>query len=226
MFVSLIRLGKQDVLETAHAFNLETLQSEPAEAASHQAEQAAVLVPLLGLCEQQQELIAVGMRLYYDLVLEIYTERRALQVKVAAAAATRASASGTTMPSQRSTNGEANGSNAQVSNAAACSSEGGGSGSSSAEGIAAGVISRLESLEKQCEVTDRLQLLLHKVWCSSSHSACVAVVQLMVCTPVVVHVLLWCSRSCVRHTTGLVGSGDVRWTCSMQWHKTHHCAGC
>jgi hypothetical protein len=175
MFVSLIRLGKQDVLETAHTFNMETMQPEPAEAASHQAEQAALLVPLLGLCEQQQELIAVGLRLYYDLVLEVHTERQSLQVKVAAAALS--SARDATM--QRSTSSEADCSNGRVRNAAACSSDGrlsnaaacsssGGSSSSSAGDTASGLISRLESLEQQSEVTDRLQLLLHKVSAQAS----------------------------------------------------------
>jgi hypothetical protein len=56
--------GKVDVVEAALAINLETMQSEPAEAASHQAAQAAVLVPLLQLTAQQRELISVGMGLY------------------------------------------------------------------------------------------------------------------------------------------------------------------
>jgi hypothetical protein len=59
----------------AHFINLETMVSEPAEAASHQAAQAAALVPMLGLSEQQQEFVSIGMQLYYDLLAAIHQEQ-------------------------------------------------------------------------------------------------------------------------------------------------------
>jgi hypothetical protein len=55
------------------------MQFEPEAALKHQAAQAAVTVSVLGLQEQQEEIIAVGLRLYCDIVGVIHSERAQLQ---------------------------------------------------------------------------------------------------------------------------------------------------
>lgn len=137
MIVSCIMLGRQGVVEKAHAINLETMQPEPAAAANHQAAQAAMSVPLLGLSEQQQEFIAVGMRLHADLLLGIHSERQKLQLQLA---------------SNSSDEG---------------SSDSRGSSSGSVSSISSGQLDSLslrhQELQQQQAQTDRLNLLLHKV---------------------------------------------------------------
>jgi hypothetical protein len=133
LFVSFITAGRQAVLEAAHVLNLETLQPEPAEAAEHQLTQAAVLVPLLGLSEQQQEFIAVGMRLYYDLTASILQERQGVQTQLAACEEGMACS----QPDRAD------------SRVAACSN-----GAS---------LASLAQLEKQQDLSNRLNSLLHKV---------------------------------------------------------------
>lgn len=137
LFVSFITSGRQAVLEAAHAVNLETLQPEPAEAAEQQLTQAAVLAPMLGLSEQQQEYIAVGMRLYYDLSASIIQEQKDVQTQLAACEEGMACS----QPDR------ADSSSAACSNGASLTS--------------------LVQLEKQEGLTNRLNSLLHKVrcWC-------------------------------------------------------------
>jgi hypothetical protein len=118
----------------AHCINLETMVSEPAEAASRQAAQAAALVPVLGLSEQQQEFIHVGMRLYYDIVHMIHSERLSLQLQLASVVQLDGSETG----SGRSA--------ASVSNGAQDS-----------------LLGRRMRLAQQQQLTSRLSLLLHKV---------------------------------------------------------------
>lgn len=152
LIVSCIMLGRQDVLEKAHAFNLETMQPEPAAAASHQAAQAAVLVPLLNLPEGQQEFIAVGMRLHADLLQSIHNERQQLQLQVACD-------SGSSASSWDSGGGGSGGG----------SGSGGGDGGSSkstssrSSGQLDTLLLRHSQLQKQQAQTNRLNLLLHKV---------------------------------------------------------------
>jgi hypothetical protein len=136
MIVSCIMLGRQGVVEKAHAINLETMQPEPAAAATHQAAQAAMLVPLLGLSEQQQEFIAVGMRLHADLLSGIHSERQKLQMQLAA-----------------------NSSDGGSSDSRGSSSDSLSSGSS---GQLDSLSLRHLKLQKQQAQTDRLNLLLHK----------------------------------------------------------------
>jgi hypothetical protein len=80
----LILAGKVEVVEVAITTNMETMQNEPAAAAKHQEEQAARLVPLLRLTEQQQELIPIGVRLYYDLLAGIHQERQEINAQMTA----------------------------------------------------------------------------------------------------------------------------------------------
>jgi hypothetical protein len=82
---ALFALGRYDVVEKAHAFNLETMQPDAAGAAAHQAEQAVAVIPALGLSEQQREFIAAGMGLYYDLLSAIHAERQQNQGQLAEA---------------------------------------------------------------------------------------------------------------------------------------------
>jgi 3-oxoacyl-ACP reductase-like protein len=118
----------------AHCINLETMVSEPAEAASHQAAQAAALVPVLGLSEQQQELIEVGMRLFYDIVQGIHSEHQSLQLQVASAIQRDGSDSGTDT-----------------------------SAASGSSGLQDSLFGRRALLENQQQLTSQLSLLLHKV---------------------------------------------------------------
>jgi hypothetical protein len=80
----IIVAGKVDVVEVAITTNMETMQNEPAAAAKHQEEQAARLVPLLQLTDQQQELIPIGVRLYYDLLAGIHQERQEINRQMTA----------------------------------------------------------------------------------------------------------------------------------------------
>jgi len=81
---SIVLLGNQHVAERVTFINLETLQHDSAAASSHLVSQAAVVAPKLGLTEQQQEIITVGMHLYYDLQASIHRERQDLQTQMAA----------------------------------------------------------------------------------------------------------------------------------------------
>jgi len=89
VYSSIVLLGNEDVAERVTFINLETLQHDAAAASSHLVSQAAVVVPTLGLTEQQQEVITVGMHLYYDLVAVIHQERQDLQTQMAAVEADR-----------------------------------------------------------------------------------------------------------------------------------------
>jgi hypothetical protein len=80
----LIMCGKVCVVEEAMMHNLETMQFEPAAATTHQAAQAAALVPLLQLTKQQQELIPVAIELYYDLLAAIHQERQQINSQMTA----------------------------------------------------------------------------------------------------------------------------------------------
>jgi hypothetical protein len=80
----LIVAGKVDVVEAAITTNMETMQNEPAAAAKHQQAQAATVVPLLQLTERQQELIPIGVKLYYDLLAVVHQERQEINSQMTA----------------------------------------------------------------------------------------------------------------------------------------------
>lgn len=122
----------------AHCTNLETMAYEPAEAAQHQQAQAAMLVPLLGLSDQQQEFIAVGMRLFYDLLDAVYQERQQISSQMTAVDTSR-----------RTSSEDAN-------------MDGGSPASGSSSEQLGTIPDRQEQLEKQQQLTNRLSMLLHK----------------------------------------------------------------
>jgi hypothetical protein len=126
--------------------NLETGVLEPTAASQHQEAQAAALVPTLGLSEQQQELIACGTQLYYDLLASIHKERLEINTSMTAVE-----------PTQEATSSDTNSSNADNSNMDAGSAS---VASSSEHGLQ--LAERQELLEKQQQLTDRLSLLLQK----------------------------------------------------------------
>lgn len=119
--------------------NLETMQPEPAEAAAHQAEQAAVVVWSLQLTEQQQEIVSVGMGLYYDLLAMVHQERQDIN-------------------SQRTAVLEA----PCADGAPTDSSEGSSASKASRTWDMQNLLDHRGWLEKQEELTNRLDLLLHK----------------------------------------------------------------
>jgi hypothetical protein len=129
--------GKQSVLEAAMTINLDTMQPEPAEAAAHQAEQAAVVVRTLQLTEQQQEIVSVGMGIYYDLLAVIHQERQDINNQRTAVPEAPCADGALT-----DSHGDSPGSRA----------------SSSWDMLA----ERRDWLEKQEALTNRLDLLLHK----------------------------------------------------------------
>jgi hypothetical protein len=133
---SLIMNGRQSVVEAALAINLETMKPEPAEAAAHQAAQAAVLVPMLQLTEQQQEIVSVGMGLYYDLLAVIHHERQDINSQM------------NTVDEAAEDSGEAGSPNSRAS--------------STRDGPLQDLPDRRERLQKQEALTNRLDLLLHK----------------------------------------------------------------
>jgi hypothetical protein len=124
----------------ATCINLETMVSEPAEAASHQAAQAAALVPVLGLSEQQQEFVSIGMELYYDLLAAVHQERQQINSDMTAAEGLEASS--------------------RLNNDGSMEFGSPTSGSSSEQ--LESFSDRRELLEKQQGLTSRLALLLHK----------------------------------------------------------------
>lgn len=147
---SMVLLGSQGVLEHAMCMNLESLQPDPAAAASHQATQAAVLMPTLGLTEQQQEVIAVGVQLYYDLEHAVHQERQELQVQMAAveAAAERAATAGHITTSTTSSETD--------------SAPDPSAGSPGGMAVLDDLSARSLQLQKQEALTCRLEMLLHK----------------------------------------------------------------
>jgi hypothetical protein len=80
----LIMSGKVCVVEETAMYNLETMAFEPAAAATHQVKQAATIVPLLQLTEQQKELIPIATQLYYDLLAAIHKERQEVHKQMTA----------------------------------------------------------------------------------------------------------------------------------------------
>jgi hypothetical protein len=132
----LIMSGRQSVVEEALAINLETMQPQPAEAAAHQSAQAAVLVPLLRLTEQQQEIVSLGMGLYYDLLAVIHHERQDINSQMSAVDEAAADSGEAGSPSSRA--------------------------SSNRDSHLQDLPDRRELLQKQEALTNRLDLLLHK----------------------------------------------------------------
>ena len=128
-------LGRQDVVEQAHCINLDTMAMEPAEAAQHQILQAGALVPCLRLSEQQQELISVAMSVYYELLASIHRERQEIDIQMTAVG-------------QHSSSRDA--------------SVAGASSSSSSSQQVDSLRERQEQLQVHQELTNRLNLLLHK----------------------------------------------------------------
>ena len=132
----LIMLGRQDIIERSMNMNLETMADEPAEAAAHQQAQATMLAPMLGLSEQQQEYIAIGMQLYFDLVAAIHQEGQQVYSQMTAATE-RPNMTTSSSSSRTSVNG------------------------SSSERLET-LPDAQELLEKQQQLTERLNLLLNK----------------------------------------------------------------
>ena len=134
--------------------NLQTKVVEPAEAAHHQQAQATAVMPLLGLSPQQQEFIAVGTQLYYDLLAAIHQERLKINTEMTVADPDQVAVGRTSMDD---------------SSVDAGSSTGVSSGSEQLEMLP----DRQKLLERQQELTNRLELLLNKeVSCIGFASAC------------------------------------------------------
>jgi hypothetical protein len=128
--------------------NLQTKVLEPAEAAQHQQTQSIAVVPLLGLSPQQQEFIAVGTQLYYDLLAAIHQERLKINTEMTAADPDQVPVGRTSLDDSSVDTG---------------SSTGVSSGSEQLEKLP----DRQKLLERQQELTNRLDLLLNKeVSCS------------------------------------------------------------
>jgi hypothetical protein len=140
LIVSLVLLGRQDVIEAAQPFNLQTLAIEPEEANQHVTAWPALVVPLLKLSEQQEELTAVGMHLYYEQLAATHQERRDIDQLMTVVVANEHSSSGSSTPE------------AALGSFSSCNS------SEQLESLP----DRQELLEKQQELISRLNLLLHK----------------------------------------------------------------
>jgi hypothetical protein len=145
-------IGRQDVVEKALAMNLETMQPEPAAAASHQAAQATCCLPMLDLSEQQQEFIAAGMGLYFDILHSIHQERQQLNSQMTAAAE---EAEAMAAADKQQDSGCRSISSGADMASPTCS------GSSSGDHHVT-LPDRQEQLQKQQQLTSRLNLLLHK----------------------------------------------------------------
>lgn len=143
----LVLLGRQDIVEQAHCINLDTMAFEPAEAAQHQEVQADALIPCLRLSEQQRELVAAAMSLYYELLDSIHRERQEIDVQMTAAGQPRSSSS------------SGGGSRAAPGAAGASTSS-----SNSGQQMDSLQVQQ-EQLQVHQELTNRLNLLLHKEVC-------------------------------------------------------------
>jgi hypothetical protein len=78
-------LGRSHVSDGAHNVNLETMVAgQVEETVQQQAACIAQSLPALQLSEQQQELIAVGTHLHYDLLAAVLQERREIDVQMTA----------------------------------------------------------------------------------------------------------------------------------------------
>jgi hypothetical protein len=119
--------------------NLNTMQPEPAEAVAHQAEQAAVVVRTLQLTEQQQEIVCVGMGIYYDMLAVIHHKCQDIN-------------------NQRTAVLEEPCADGALADAHGDSSGGRASSAWDMQDLA----ERRDWLEKQEELTNQLDLLLHK----------------------------------------------------------------
>jgi hypothetical protein len=140
MMVSLVVLGRPDVIEVAHCYNIDTMVAGEVEATAQlQATCVAQAVPALQLSEQQQELIAVCTHLHLDLLAAVHQERKGIneQMKSALAQCRISSSYDTT-----------------------------GSASSRADPNGAEQAQRIQHrgdlLDRQQQLTSRLTLLLHK----------------------------------------------------------------
>jgi hypothetical protein len=103
---------------------------------------------LLNLSEQQQEVIAVGMQLHYDMLNAVHQERQDINSQMTVLQVERSSGSG---------NGPSS-SNNRVEPPQEAGSPSSGNSSEQLESLP----DRQELLEKQQELTSRLNLLLHK----------------------------------------------------------------
>jgi hypothetical protein len=137
----LIVAGKADVVEAAVTTTMDTMQADPAAAARHQAAQAAVAVPLLQLTPQQQELMPVGVKLFYDLLDVVYQERQEINSQMTAVVEAERYAKA-----------------AATATADACAAAGPAASSTDGNDLA----DRRVRLQQQEALTNRLTLLLHK----------------------------------------------------------------
>jgi hypothetical protein len=133
----------------SHSINMETFESEPHQAGEMQAAQAVLIVPLLDLSEQQQEVISVGMHLYYDMLNSVHHERQALNSQM-------------TVLQMEHSSGNGTGASSSSSNKVEPPREAGSPNSANSSDQIESLPDRQELLEKQQELTSRLNLLLHK----------------------------------------------------------------
>jgi hypothetical protein len=82
----MVVLGRPDVSEAAHCYDLEAMMpGEVVTTAQLQAKCIAQAVPALQLSEQQQELIAVCTHLHFDLLAAVHHERKQVDVQMTSA---------------------------------------------------------------------------------------------------------------------------------------------
>ena len=143
--MSLIMIGREDIVETLNIINLNTLQPDP-EGSLHVTTQAARTVSRLQLTPQQQSIIATGTGMYMRLLEAITQERQQLQLQFAA----------TAEPLVKS---ESNaGSMAAGSTQQPCLSVQGGQSAAETDSLA----SRQARIEAEQQRSARLQLLMQK----------------------------------------------------------------
>lgn len=82
--MSLVMLGRTDIVEAANLMNLETLQPDE-EGATQRAAKTGALIDRLDLSQQQRRNIAIGASVYLPLINSVVHERQRLQSQFAAA---------------------------------------------------------------------------------------------------------------------------------------------
>jgi len=85
--MSLIMVGREDLVEFLNIVNLETMEAD-VEGANAQAATTAALIDKISLSPQQQHVIATGCSMYMQLLGSVMQERQRLQLQFAAAQGT------------------------------------------------------------------------------------------------------------------------------------------
>lgn len=166
--MSLIMVGREDIVETMNIINLDTLKAD-AEGSQHAAAQVASTVGRLQLTQQQHTIIGTGTSLYMRLLQNVMSERQQLQMQFSdtaswppAAPAQAANNFGGNSSQQHSSQGQQQGDIRQQHGLGAGAGASSSRTSSGTSSLPDSFSSRQAQLEAEQQRMSRLQLLMHK----------------------------------------------------------------